>query len=107
MFECIKKLAKALGPLFARHAQSLLDAMFSHKLTEGLKRAVDAIIRGVPVLAPDIKGEHKDRVLCHMVVTFLDSRAPVAIIDDDAVPEAVRAPGLPRGTNWDISAGGS
>ncbi|KAG9077040.1 phosphatidylinositol kinase- protein kinase tor1, partial [Ceratobasidium sp. UAMH 11750] len=48
VFDCIKKLAKALGPLFARHAQSLLDVMFSHKLTEGLKRALDAIIHGVP-----------------------------------------------------------
>ncbi|ELU37806.1 phosphatidylinositol 3-kinase tor2 [Rhizoctonia solani AG-1 IA] len=56
VFECIKKLAKALGPLFARHAQTLLDVMFSHPLTEGLKRAVDAIIHHCMVLASDIKG---------------------------------------------------
>lgn len=32
--------------------------MFSHSLTEGLKRAVDAIIHHCTVLAPDIKGQH-------------------------------------------------
>ncbi|CAE6464067.1 unnamed protein product [Rhizoctonia solani] len=70
VFECIKKLAKALGPLFARHAQSLLDDMFSHPLTEGLKRAVDAIIHHCPVLAPDIK----ERLLQLLTMTLCQRR---------------------------------
>ncbi|KAG8710612.1 phosphatidylinositol kinase- protein kinase tor1 [Ceratobasidium sp. 394] len=70
VFDCIKKLAKALGPLFARHAQSLLDVMFSHKLTEGLKRALDAIIHGVPALAPDIK----ERLLQLLTMTLCGRR---------------------------------
>ncbi|QRW03218.1 phosphatidylinositol 3-kinase tor2 [Ceratobasidium sp. AG-Ba] len=70
VFDCIKKLAKALGPLFARHAQSLLDAMFSHKLTEGLKRALDAIIHGVPAMAPDIK----ERLLQLLTMTLCERR---------------------------------
>ncbi|KAG9096449.1 phosphatidylinositol kinase- protein kinase tor1, partial [Ceratobasidium sp. 370] len=70
VFDCIKKLAKALGPLFARHAQSLLDVMFAHKLTEGLKRALDAIIHGVPALAPDIK----ERLLQLLTMTLCGRR---------------------------------
>ncbi|KAG8733272.1 phosphatidylinositol kinase- protein kinase tor1, partial [Ceratobasidium sp. 423] len=70
VFECIKKLAKALGPLFARHAQSLLDIMFSHPLTEGLKRAVDAIIHHCMVLAPDIK----ERLLQLLTMTLCQRR---------------------------------
>ncbi|CAE6426128.1 unnamed protein product [Rhizoctonia solani] len=70
VFECIKKLAKALGPLFARHAQSLLDDMFSHPLTEWLKRAVDAIIHHCPVLAPDIK----ERLLQLLTMTLCQRR---------------------------------
>ncbi|KAJ1306989.1 hypothetical protein OPQ81_007969 [Rhizoctonia solani] len=70
IFDCIKKLAKALGPLFARHAQSLLDAMFSHPLTEGLKRAVDAIIHHCMVLAPEIK----ERLLQLLTMTLCQRR---------------------------------
>ncbi|CAE6454773.1 unnamed protein product, partial [Rhizoctonia solani] len=70
VFECIKKLAKALGPLFARHAQSLLNVMFSHPLSEGLKRAVDAIIHQCMVLAPDIK----ERLLQLLTMTLCQRR---------------------------------
>ncbi|KAH7327706.1 atypical PIKK FRAP protein kinase [Rhizoctonia solani] len=70
VFECIKKLAKALGPLFARHAQSLLNAMFSHPLSEWLKRAVDAIIHHCMVLAPDIK----ERLLQLLTMTLCQRR---------------------------------
>jgi FKBP12-rapamycin complex-associated protein len=74
VFECIKKLAKALGPLFARHAQSLLNVMFSHPLSEGLKRAVDAIIHQCMVLAPDIKGKLKHGISWKTTAYFVSER---------------------------------
>ncbi|KAG8728353.1 phosphatidylinositol kinase- protein kinase tor1, partial [Ceratobasidium sp. 428] len=44
--------------------------MFSHRLTEALKRALDAIIHGVPALAPDIK----ERLLQLLTMTLCGRR---------------------------------
>lgn len=57
MFQCIEMLASAVGPNLTKLLHDQLDLMFSYRLSEPLRQALEAIAKYIPPLLRTIQGK--------------------------------------------------